>query len=119
MGLRLSDAAALALALVAQRIASRPRSRDRTFGSRRAEVLAAFVNGVALAVTALLIIHEAVGRLMKPVPIVGTWMLVTAIAGLAANVASALVLRSGREHNPNTRAAYAHVVSDRLRLAQG
>ena len=113
-GHMLSDAAALALALVAQRIAARPRSNARTFGSRRAEVLAAFVNGVALAVTALLIVREAVGRLLSPVPIVGTWMLGTAIAGLAANVVSAWVLRSGHEHNPNTRAAYAHVVSDAM-----
>jgi cobalt-zinc-cadmium efflux system protein len=113
-GHMLSDAAALVLALFAQRIASRPRSHAHTFGSRRAEVLAAFVNGVALAVTSLLIVHEAIGRLLTPVPIVGSWMLVTAIAGLGANAVSALVLRSGSKHNLNTRAAYLHVLSDAL-----
>jgi cobalt-zinc-cadmium efflux system protein len=113
-GHMLSDAAALTLALVAQRIAARPRSHDRTFGSRRAEVLAAFVNGIALVVTALLIVREAVGRLWDPVPIAGYWMLVTALAGLGANLISALVLRSGSGHNPNTRAAYLHVLSDAL-----
>jgi cobalt-zinc-cadmium efflux system protein len=113
-GHMLSDAAALVLALFAQRIASRPRSHAHTFGSRRAEVLAAFINGVALAVTALLIVHEAVGRLVSPVPIQGRWMLVTAIAGLVANAISALVLRSGSKQNLNTRAAYLHVLSDAL-----
>jgi len=109
-----SDAAALGLALVAQHIAARPRSQERTFGSRRAEVLAAFVNGVALAVTALLIVREAIERLLEPVAIRGGWMLATAAAGLVANLVSAAVLGSGSEQNANTRAAYLHVLSDAL-----
>ncbi len=113
-GHMLSDSASLALALVAQHIAQRPRSSTRTFGSRRAEVLAAFVNGIALAVTALLIVHEAVGRLVEPHVIGGPLMLATAVVGLLVNILAAFVLRPGGTDNPNTRAAFLHVISDAL-----
>lgn len=113
-GHMLSDSAALALALIAQRIAQRPRSSTRTFGSRRAEVLAAFINGIALAVTAVLIVHEAIGRLLEPRTIAGPIMLVTAVLGLVVNIVAAFVLRPGGHDNPNTRAAFMHVISDAL-----
>ncbi len=113
-GHMLSDSAALLLALAAQQIAGRPRSQRHTFGSRRAEVLAAFINGIALAVTALFILREAAARLMAPRGVAGSWMLVTAVAGLAVNAIAAWVLRSGSAQNPNTRAAYLHVLSDAL-----
>ena len=61
-GHMLDDAAALALAMFAQRIASQQRTRARTYGHRRAEVLAAFANGVALALTAVWIFGEAMQR---------------------------------------------------------
>ena len=61
-GHMLADAAALALALVAQRVASRPRTHQRTYGSRRAEVLAAFVNAIFLALTSVWVVVEEIGR---------------------------------------------------------
>src|SRR5688572_17314335 len=61
-GHMLADAGALALALVAQRVAARPRTSDRTYGSRRAETLAAFVNAIVLCVTAAWVMVEAVDR---------------------------------------------------------
>ena len=67
-----------------------------------------------MVLTALLIIREAAERLLYPVPIAGYWMLVTALGGLVANLFSAMVLGSGDNHNPNTRAAYLHVLSDAL-----
>src|SRR5512140_1445171 len=62
----LSDAAALALAIFAQRIAAQTRTRSRTYGFRRAEVLAAFANGIALALTAVWIFIEAAQRWRSP-----------------------------------------------------
>jgi cobalt-zinc-cadmium efflux system protein len=109
-----SDAASLAIALVAQRIALRPRSHERTYGSRRAEVIAAFVNGVALVVTALLIVREAIERVMQPPSILGGWMLATAVAGFVVNLLAAWVLGDGGHDNPNTRAAFVHVLADAL-----
>src|SRR4029079_9811985 len=94
-GHMLADAAALALAIVAQRIAAQTRTRARTYGFRRAEVLAAFANGVALAVTAIWIFVEAASRGRSPPAIEATWMTVTAGLGLVVNLGSAWMLGAG------------------------
>ena len=114
-GHMLADAAALALAIIAQRIATQTRTRARTYGHRRAEVLAAFANGVALGLTAVWIFIEAASRWQAPTPIRAEAMTLTAVAGLAVNLGSAVMLTSGAGgHNVNTRAALAHVLSDAL-----
>jgi len=113
-GHMLSDAGALGLALYAQRIASRERTRMRTFGFRRAEVLAAFVNGVALGAASIGIVLEAVRRWRSPPPLEGRAVLVTAVLGLGVNLVSAFVLARGDSHNLNTRAALAHVLADAI-----
>jgi cobalt-zinc-cadmium efflux system protein len=114
-GHMLADTAALALAIVAQRIAGQSRTRARTYGFRRAEVLAAFTNGVALALTAIWIFLEAVARWQSPPTIDGKAMTVTAVIGLLVNLGSALMLGMGAHgHNVNTRGALAHVLSDAL-----
>lgn len=112
-GHMLADAAALALALVAQRIARRARTRQSTYGYRRAEVLAASANGTALALTAVWIVVEAVERWQNPPVVHGGAMMITAALGLGVNLGCAAILRSG-SHNANTRAALAHVLSDAL-----
>jgi cobalt-zinc-cadmium efflux system protein len=112
-GHMLADAAALALALVAQRIARRARTRQSTYGYRRAEVLAAFANGTVLALTAVWVIAEAVHRWQKPPLVHGEAMMVTAACGLGVNLVAAWILHTG-SHNANTRAALAHVLSDAL-----
>ena len=114
-GHMLADAAALALAIVAQRVAAQTRTRARTYGFRRAEVLAAFANGVALALTAVWILFEAVERWSAPPMINAGAMTATAALGLVVNLGSAAVLSAGAHgHNVNTRAALAHVLSDAL-----
>ncbi len=110
----LADAGALGLALWAQRWAVKPRSERSTYGWRRAEVLAAFVNGVLLAVTALAIILEGVERLYHPRPIMGAAMLTVATLGLVVNLGIARLLMAGGHHNVNVRAALAHVLTDAL-----
>jgi cobalt-zinc-cadmium efflux system protein len=111
-GHMLADAAALALALVAQRVAARPRTHLRTFGWRRAETLAAFVNAVLLCLASLWVLAEAVARWRAAPPIRGGWMLAVAAAGLVVNAVAAWILSRGHAHNENTRAALAHVLSD-------
>ena len=112
-GHMLADGAALLLAIVAQRIAGQARTRAQTYGFRRAEVLAAFANGVALTLTALWIFREAVERWSSPPAIHAAAMTATAAAGLVVNLVSASMLSSGSAgHNANTRAALAHVLSD-------
>lgn len=114
-GHMLADAAALGLAIFAQRIAAQTRTRARTYGYRRAEVLAAFANGIALALTAIWIFVEAAQRWQKPPSILGTPLTITATIGLVINLVSAAILGAGAHgHNVNTRGALAHVLTDAL-----
>lgn len=110
----LADAGALGLALWAQIWAAKPPSERSTFGFRRAEVLAAFVNGILLAVTSLAIVVEAIERFRHPVPIVGSAMLIVAVLGLLVNLGIARLLMCGHHRNVNVRAALAHVLTDAL-----
>jgi cobalt-zinc-cadmium efflux system protein len=105
---------ALGLALFAQVVASKPRTDRQTFGYRRAEVLAAFVNGMALAGVAVLVLKEAFERYLSPVPIRGDAMLTTALVGLGINGVVALTLARSQKESMNVRAAFAHVISDAL-----
>ncbi len=88
----LSDVAALALALVALKLGGCPNSPKHTYGLGRLEVLAAFLNSAALLVVSTLICRETIVRLRHPGPIRGAIMLTVAVIGLAANLASALVV---------------------------
>ncbi|HEV8254850.1 MAG TPA: cation diffusion facilitator family transporter [Vicinamibacteria bacterium] len=111
-GHMLADAGALVLALIAQRVAERPRTEARTYGSRRAETVAAFVNAIFLGVVSMWVIVEAVERWRRPPDVHGGWMLAVAAVGLAMNLLAARVLAAGHTHNDNIRAALAHVLSD-------
>jgi cobalt-zinc-cadmium efflux system protein len=111
-GHMMTDAGALALALYAQVLGARVRTGRRTFGFRRAEILAALVNGTVLAVSAIWIIVAAIGRLASPPPVHGKGMLVVASIGLLVNLLSAFILSRDQTHNSNVRAAVAHVLSD-------
>lgn len=113
-GHMLADAGSLALALVAQRWAARPRTERSTYGFRRAEVLAAFVNGVLLALTAAFIVKEAAVRWMTPVKIHGEGVVITAVIGLLDNVVVALLLMRAQKDSLNVRAAFVHVTMDAL-----
>lgn len=111
-----TDAAALALALLAVWLARRPATPERSFGYYRAEVLAALVNAAALVVVSFLILWEAYRRLGSPPEVDSGPMLAVAVAGLVANAASAWVLArgGGHESNLNMRGAFLHVVGDML-----
>jgi cobalt-zinc-cadmium efflux system protein len=113
-GHMLTDTAALALAWLAARLTLRPTNPRRSYGYHRAQVLAAFVNALALLAIVGWIVFEAVRRLMTPVAIEGDTMLGVAIAGLAANVAVYLTLRKGSADNLNVAAARLHVIGDLL-----
>jgi cobalt-zinc-cadmium efflux system protein len=111
-GHMLTDAGALGLAIWAQSLGTRPRSDRKTFGYRRAEILAAAANGIVLGMTALAVIVEAVRRFASPPHIEGTPMLIVAAVGLGINLVAARVLSHGGAQNMNVRAAAAHVMAD-------
>lgn len=113
-GHMLSDAAALALALVAVALATRPSSARQTFGWYRVEILAALVNGVVLGVIAIGICWEAIERLGRPRPVQGELMLGIAAGGLVINLLGLWILSAGRDANLNLRGAWLHVLSDAL-----
>jgi cobalt-zinc-cadmium efflux system protein len=111
-GHMLSDSGALLLALVAQVFAARARTARATFGYRRAEVLAAFLNGIALALISIWIAVQAVGRWWQPQVLRPEGLLETASAGLVLNMVVAWVLSRSHQHSVNVRAALAHVLAD-------
>ena len=107
----LSDSLALGLALFAAWLALRPATPERSFGWRRAEVLAALVNAVVLVVLGGWIVWSAIGRLSGPPEVAGGWILAAGAAGLVVNLAAARVLH-GAGSGLNVRAAMLHVLAD-------
>jgi cobalt-zinc-cadmium efflux system protein len=113
-GHMVSDTAALGFSWAAIHYGRRPATARLSYGYKRLEILAAFVNGCALFVIAAWIVVEAVQRFATPVPVVGKTMLIVACAGLAANIAAFLVLHGGNRDNLNMRGAWLHVLGDML-----
>jgi len=113
-GHMLGDAASLALALLAARLAQRPATPARTYGYLRLEIVAAVVNGVVILAVAGVILWQALVRLREPPPVASGLMLAVAIMGFAANLAALRVLHGGHRHSLNVRGAYLHVLGDLL-----
>lgn len=110
----LSDAAGVALALLAIWFAARPATPRQTFGYHRMEILAAVVNAVVLFGLAAFILLEAWRRFGQELEIVTGPMLVVALIGLAANLFSARLLRESAKRSLNMRGAYLEVLGDAL-----
>ena len=110
----LSDNVAIALALVAVWLAGKPATPERTYGYKRAEVLAALANGVLLVALAIWIFVEATMRIRDPGDPLGGWMLAIALLGLAVNLAAGYVLSRARRGSLNVEAAFRHVFADVL-----
>ncbi|MBK0418690.1 cation transporter [Leucobacter sp. CSA1] len=113
-GHMLTDATGVAIALVASLIAGLPATSKRTFGYLRVEVLAALANGIVLGVIAVVIFVEAIRRFGSEVEIQSVPMLVAAVIGAIANLASLLILQSGQKESLNVRGAYLEVLGDLL-----
>jgi cobalt-zinc-cadmium efflux system protein len=111
-GHMITDVSALAMSAWALRLARRPAEARWTFGLRRAEILSAAVNGVSLVAVGLVILVEAVQRLVTPHPVNGTLVLVVALIGIAVNLAATSVLGRANRGNLNIRGAYLHVLTD-------
>jgi len=107
-----SDAAALGMALAAVWVSARPATRTKTFGFYRAEILAAFLNGLALWPAVLWIAYGAYRRLSHPPEIRAPMMLATAVIGLLANLACSRILRRSKGQGLNFESAYLHVLAD-------
>jgi cobalt-zinc-cadmium efflux system protein len=111
-GHMLTDAAALALALLASWAASQPPQGRWTFGLGRAEILAAQANGITLVVIALWIVYEAVRRLLDPPEVAAGVVAAVALVGIAVNLVVVALLARARRDSLNVRGAYLHVATD-------
>lgn len=110
----LGDSAAIVTSWIAHRIAARPNNPEKTYGYKRAEVLAAFINALVLLALSIFLLGEAYRRFRSPEQIESTLMLAVATVGLLANVLSVFLLRRGSRENMNIRSSYLHLLSDSI-----
>jgi len=108
----LTDAVALAVALTAARLAERPARGVWTYGLGRAEILSAQANGVTLLVLGVAIVIDGVERLVSPVRVSGTPMLVVALAGVVVNLIAARILAGDTQRSLNVEGSYRHILTD-------
>jgi cobalt-zinc-cadmium efflux system protein len=111
-GHMLSDNFSLGLALFAFWLSAKPPTPERSFGYKRAEILAALVNGVTLVAISIWIFYEAYHRFQDPPEILGGWMMAVAVMGLFVNVAAAWVLMRSEAESLNLQGALRHVLAD-------
>jgi cobalt-zinc-cadmium efflux system protein len=108
----LTDAGAIALALIAARLAARPAHGEFTFGYRRAEILSAQLNGATLVGLGALIGVEGIRRLFEPPEVEGAAVLIVAVVGIFVNLAATFVLAGANRRSLNVEGAFQHVLND-------
>lgn len=109
-----SDVISLVISYVAHKLSRRKASINQTFGLKRSELVAAFVNALTLGGVALYLIYEAVTRFFEPVLIEAGLVIWLSILGIAANGLSVLLLRKDASHNLNMKSAYLHLLTDMM-----
>ena len=108
----LSDAVAIFIAYLANRISRRNSTEEKTFGYKRIEILAALFNAVVLIVICVFLIYEAYHRFLHPEPIRGAIMFWVALVGLLANLFAVILLHNQAGDSLNVKAAYLHLLGD-------
>lgn len=109
-----SDAASLLIALVARKIGRQPADHFKTFGYKRAEVIAALINLVTLVIVGFYLVYEALWRIYEPQLIEGWTVVVVASIALVIDVVTAILTYSLSKNSMNIRAAFLHNISDAL-----
>lgn len=107
-----THAFAISISLLAIFIARKPACHHKTFGLYRAEVLAAFINGLFLLPIVGIIIYEAILRILNPLAINGFYMLMVAIIGLLVNISSILILQGSQKSNMGVKSVFYHMIAD-------
>ena len=111
-GHMLVDVGALALSLLAIRLAARPETGSHTYGLKRAEILAAAANGLALIVVSALVTYDAIVRLVHPGPVRGGVLIVVASVGVVVNMVATLTVARANRRSLNVEGAYRHILTD-------
>jgi cobalt-zinc-cadmium efflux system protein len=103
---------AIGISLLAIIIARNPPCHHKTFGLYRAEVLAAFINGLFLLPIVGFIIYEAILRFLNPEEILGSYMFIIALVGLSVNIISILILQGSQNKSLNVKSVFYHMIAD-------
>ncbi len=111
-GHMLTDAAAIGLSLVAVHLAARRPAGGLTFGLKRAEILSALVNGATLLVLGVLVVVEAIPRLISPPRVEGVAVLAVALAGIGVNLLASWQLAKANQRSLNIKGSYKHIMTD-------
>jgi len=109
-----SDVLSLVISYGARRLGEKQASSLKTFGYKRAEILAAFINAATLVVVAIILMKEAVERLMDPQEIESNLVIWLALIAIAGNGFSVLLLKKDSDHNMNMKSAYLHLLTDMM-----
>ena len=109
-----SDVLSLVFSYVAHKLSRRKASINQTFGLKRAELIAAFVNAFTLVLVALYLVFEAVMRFFEPKEIASDTVIWLALLGIVANGMSVLLLKKDADHNLNMKSAYLHLLTDMM-----
>ena len=109
-----SDVLSLVISYVANKLSKKKASINQTFGFKRAELIAAFVNAITLIVVALYLIFEASHRFLNPEPIKSNLVIWLSLLGIVVNGLSALMLKKDSNHNLNIKSAYLHLFTDMM-----
>jgi cobalt-zinc-cadmium efflux system protein len=108
----LTDAVAIALALVALHLARRPAQGSFTYGLRRAEILSAAINGVTLLLLGALIVFEGIRRLIEPPEVEGALVLIVALIGIPVNLLALRLIAGAERRSLNVEGAFRHMLTD-------
>lgn len=109
-----SDVLSMVISYLANRLSRREATEKQTFGFRRSEILAAFINSATLIVISVIILIEAIQRLINPVPISANLVIWLALAGILVNGVSVLFIRNDSHANMNMKSVYLHLLGDML-----
>lgn len=109
-----SDVLSLVFSYIAHKLSRKKASVDQTFGYKRAELIAAFVNAMTLIIVALFLVYEGIERFFNPTKIEYGLVIWLSILGIVANGLSAFMLKSDADKNLNMKSAYLHLFTDML-----
>jgi cobalt-zinc-cadmium efflux system protein len=109
-----SDVLSLVFSLVANKLSRRKASIDQTFGLKRAELIAAFVNAATLIIVAFILIYGAIERFIHPHEIKSDLVIWLATLGIVVNGLSIILLKKDADHNLNMKSAYLHLLTDMM-----
>ncbi|MEM1257532.1 MAG: cation diffusion facilitator family transporter [Bacteroidota bacterium] len=109
-----SDVLSLIISFLANALSKRKASTNKTFGYKRAEIIAAFVNSATLMVVSIFLIVEAVERFFNPQQIATNWVIWLSILAILVNGLSVLLLKKDSQANMNMKSAYLHLLTDML-----